>query len=523
VLAYHYSRAESLEKAEEYLIKAGEEALRSSASNEALHYYQEALGLYLKKYGDTADPEKVAMLEKSIALALYNRGQYVEAAEYFDRALDYYWGELPKNTISAISKFLSASLHLLVTIYIPSLKFRKTPTQRDAEVVDLFHKKCKALAIIDPKRFFSQSLYMYKRVTSFDLTEFDLGLEIFMGASALFSLSGISFRLSRKILDAARDRVNKNNVRIFINYDLLETIHNYFEGNWKAIRAYDNDLVKKNLSIGGIYDSSQHLYWHGVSNIYRGFLDTAKSMVNKLDDIVEVYENDFSLLLKYELKINLLIESRKLKDALLEVEQAIAFTQKAGFDIYLFDMYSYEVWIHTLMEDIEKAETSLKRANDIRQKVHAVPVELCAFCRSRLEFYFYRLKESIESGNRSDSLEYRKKFIKSAKTLVRVSKKTAQYRTESYRLAGLYYWLLDKQKKALKLWHKAIKEGERLGARLELSRAYFEVGKHLLENESGYKTLNGIKAEEYLEKARVLFEEMDLQWDLDELIRVARG
>ena len=49
MLAYHYSRAGSLDKTEEYLIKAGEEALRSSASNEALNYYQDALGLYRKE------------------------------------------------------------------------------------------------------------------------------------------------------------------------------------------------------------------------------------------------------------------------------------------------------------------------------------------------------------------------------------------------------------------------------------------------------------------------------------------
>ena len=74
MLAYHYSKAEHLDKAEQALIKAGEEALKSSASNEALNYYQEALDLYLRKYGDSADSAKIAMLEKNIALALYNRG-----------------------------------------------------------------------------------------------------------------------------------------------------------------------------------------------------------------------------------------------------------------------------------------------------------------------------------------------------------------------------------------------------------------------------------------------------------------
>jgi hypothetical protein len=43
------------------------------------------------------------------------------------------------------------------------------------------------------------------------------------------------------------------------------------------------------------------------------------------------------------------------------------------------------------------------------------------------------------------------------------------------------------------------------------------VGKRLLEPTSKYKELDGIKAWDYLEKARVMFEEMDLQWDLQEL------
>ena len=71
-------------------------------------------------------------------------------------------------------------------------------------------------------------------------------------------------------------------------------------------------------------------------------------------------------------------------------------------------------------------------------------------------------------------------------------------------------------KKVLKWWDRAIKKGEELGARLDLSRTNFEVGKRLLEPNSKYKELNGITAEEYLEKARTMFEEMDLHWGLDE-------
>ena len=93
----------------------------------------------------------------------------------------------------------------------------------------------------------------------------------------------------------------------------------------------------------------------------------------------------------------------------------------------------------------------------------------------------------------------------------------APHQTHVFRLMGEYSWVVGNQNKAIKWWNKAIKKGEELGARLDLSRTYFEVGKRLLEPNSKYKDLNGITAEEYLEKARTMFVEMDLQWDLDEL------
>ena len=67
---------------------------------------------------------------------------------------------------------------------------------------------------------------------------------------------------------------------------------------------------------------------------------------------------------------------------------------------------------------------------------------------------------------------------------------------------------------------RAIEEGERLGARPDLARTYMEIGKRFLEEKSEYKELNGIRVKEYLEMAREMFEEMDLQWDLDDLDRV---
>ena len=523
MLAYHYSKAENLEKAEEYLTNAGEEALKSSASNEALHYYQEALSLYLKMHGDAADPNKIAMIEKNIALALYNRALYTESVEHFNKAINYYWGELPKHPISAAFKLLSGIANVLVGLYLPSLKFKRIPTQRDIEAVDLYFKKNRVLAIIDAKKYFIESFYFLKEVTSFNPTKLQYGIGYFAGASSLFSFSGISFGLSKKILDSVKEKINPEDEKQLIIYDLLETLHHYLEGNWKAIKDYDDNMYKKILSKGDLYFAPQHLFWHGYPKLFQGDFKTAKLIVNKLNEIGEVYENDFSLLLKSKLNTDLLTECRNFHDAMIEFEQAIDFTEKTGFSISLLDLYSRRATIQKLMGDIVEAEKSLEQADKIRTQVHAAPVGLSAFYLSQLDCLLYRLEETLRTNGKSGSLEYREKALKSCKMLLKISRKTAQHRTESYKLIGVFYWLIEEQKKALKWWNRSIKEAKHLGARLGLSRTYFEVGQRLLETKSKYKKVNGIGAEEYLERARVLFEEMELYWDLNELSRITRS
>ena len=103
---------------------------------------------------------------------------------------------------------------------------------------------------------------------------------------------------------------------------------------------------------------------------------------------------------------------------------------------------------------------------------------------------------------------------------VKVSKKIKRDRVEILRLMGTRSWLMGERKKALKWWSESIEAGERLKFRPDLSRTYFEIGRRLSEPNSPYKELNGITAAEYLNKAKTMFEEMGLQWDLEQLERL---
>jgi len=518
MLAYHYGRAEDREKTEEFLIKAGEEAMRSAASDEALHYYEEALQPYLKKSGPDADPKRVAMLEKNIALALYNRGQHQEAIKYFDKVLSYYWRKLPKSGALVMIKLMSALLHFLIALYLSFLKFRKTPTERDIEIVDLFFKKINSISLTNSKRFFIEYFYLFRFISSFDLRKFRDGYGIFLMSSVLFAYSGISFSLSRKALDAVRNSVSHSDVINYTMYEIIETVHHFFGGSWKSIKDYDDDLVDKNCRIGEIYNASQYLYWHALGNICKGAFDKAESIVKRLDDLFEVYGNDLSKNFKYEANTWLLIESDRLNAAMKESEKGIAFEEKArsGF----WGLYICQAWIHIKRCAMQEAEEALERADKIRLQAESAPFQLSPHLKAQLDLDLYRLRESIKGVNTAEVDALQRKAFRSGRLLQKVAKKIAYHRTDSYRLMGSYYWTINEHAKAFGQWHQSVQEGERLGARPQLARLYCEVGRCLLEEKGKNMKLDGLKGEAYLEKASALFEEMGMESCLEEIDRV---
>ena len=517
MLAYHYSQAEDWDKTEAYLVKAGEESLKASASAEALHYYRQALELYLRKYGDKADPEKVAMLEKNIAFALFNRGQFAEAVEYFDNVLTFYGYKIPKNPILKALKSIFSFFSFLVAIYLPFLKWRKNPTQKDREIINLYHKKLAALTWINPLEFFIQSLPFVKHIAKFNMSKMDYGPGFIASGTAIFSYTGLSFSLGRRTLDFVKDMLNENDLKSVLIYKTLELTHNQMIGNWPNEIEVDHKLIEQNLKAGEYMITACLITRYVDLFLARGNFKAAQSAVHLLDYISESYDYDFSRSCKFIHNSSLLMKYRLLKDALYEADAGIPLQEKMGMRVWCIHLYSIKARIQLLLGDVKGGIESLKHAEKIKTEENVIPETIAEYVLSRFILDLFLLEEDISKGDKDAGSIHSTNAFQSGKEALKIANKYSSIKTEALKLMGVYYWIIGKQRKAIQWWRKAISEGQRLNDRLELSRTYFEVDKRLLEPKSNRKELDGIKAEEYLEKARVMFEEMDLQWDLDEL------
>ncbi|MFQ6617199.1 MAG: adenylate/guanylate cyclase domain-containing protein, partial [Fidelibacterota bacterium] len=320
MLALHYSRGENHEKAEEYLIKAGEEALKVSASIEALYYYQEALKLYLKKHGDSGDPQKIASLEKNIALALYNKAHYVEAIEHFDKVLEY-WGEKrPKNKIIVLLNFIANLLSIIKNLYFPLRRSKRIPDKIDNEIINLGEKRGLALAQVDTKRMFFDTIGVLKRVSKLDITKVENGTALYIEGSGIFSFSGVSFKLSRKILDYTKEYINKSDMKSIFFYNLFELMHDFISGNWNEEREYDENLVNRYLKTGDVYQAVIYIIFSALLRIEQGYFSDVKFLLDKMHEIGEIYDNDHARSAKYFVNTKLLLKRRRLYDALNEAD-----------------------------------------------------------------------------------------------------------------------------------------------------------------------------------------------------------
>lgn len=511
-LAFHYTLADDLTEAENYLTRAGEKALKSAASTEAISYYKDALAIYRRKYGRSTDPGKIAMLEKNIATALLNRGHFIDAAVYFDHVLKYHGMNIPKKVFPTVIKVLKGILSILVKLTFPSLMGNKTPTREEVEIIEIIRDRGASLALTDGKRFVIEIISFFPWYSQFDVRRTD----ILVFVAIMFSFGGISQKFGRKVMNYYSGKYDKNDQAASFAYATDKFCAGLWTGHWDEMH-YDEAVYNLGLKLGNLYFLVTYVGFQGHLLIERGERE-AMRYLDKCTEISEMFDYDYGRLAKFTHGTLYFLKFRELDRAQSRADESISFIQKTiGNRPGLLMTLSLKVRVEILAGKIAEAEVTMKITDDLALADTYVPYFLSFYTTTRFMMNLHKLQESLEKGDKKQAGVLRKITLSSGRRAVKVSGQAAFERVETLRMMGIYYWITGNHKTGLKWWEKSVNEALRLNARLELSRTYMEAGKRLLDENTRGNPLENSKAEEYLTKARQLFTEMNLQWDKSSL------
>ncbi len=515
MLAYHFSRADNLEKAEEFLFKAGDEAARAAASSEALHFFREASRIYFMIHGDGGDPAKKAVLEKNIGCALLNTGRLTESIGHFDHALDWAGTRVPQNGFARYSGFARDMVAVLYSLYAPRGRGTKPPVaDREREMFEIMFRRFRALTTSDPQRMFVDNIGAIRRMNHRDPRTIGTACLTYVMGGAAFAYSGTSFAISRRFLERAEDLIRPGEVSDELGCGFLRFVINFLEGRWRQEPGIAAELLEHGLKYGILWDVNSYLGLESDRQLRQGRFDEARERLQALADMSEQYGYEFAQANHDGMEALLLLEERRLEPALAAAEHYYAGRDEPALRVLALGT---KAKAQSLLGRHDEAGATLDKAAGIADGSGLIPPwHLSAYTTARLRHALDAL-EAATNGARAPR-QLRAAARASAKRALRIAKVVAPARAETWRLVGRLHWLLGRPPKAFAWWTEAIHEAERLEARPELARAHAEMGARA--NADGYVIAHPAR---HLDSARSLFTELELAWDQQQTATAPRA
>jgi tetratricopeptide (TPR) repeat protein len=511
-LAMHYSKAENYARAEEYLVKAGEVALGSAAPAEAVEYFREALKIYLVNSAGHPSQDKLVDLYMKIARSYYALTLNIEALDYFDRVLRSYGLKVSRGKLPTVLTAIQSILILVYSLNYPGLRFKKKPTVDENRILTIYFYRAKLLSSLNPKKAVFENIAIFKYATRFDLSQSEFGLAIFPMTSAMFGWTGFSMALCRKILEFTARNMETGTGTPWMEYNMFVNLYQFLTGEWKEDKHFQQ-MYDYCISRGNIWTVLHYVLFHGLQFIETGLPGKTELMINKLAALGEDYQVNLAIAQHYRLFANYTFRYRKLNENIAKADEAIEYTSKTGHDNMLSIILLTKASSLAMKGDIDKARAVFREGEKRAMERKILKMWYSAIFVAKAYIELEELK-----SNPSDPF-LQKSIVRTVKKAVSASTKVMNDHIVSHQLSGSVHTFLGNYRKALKHFGIAIDLGEKYNGKLELSRTFFETGKCLTHANGSINSFRGRKAEDYLSKARELFSEMGLEYDMKELNR----
>lgn len=467
MLAWHYGQGRELERAEEYLFRAGREAVQAAASNEALHFFRQAAEIYLQLHPDGGDPHKLAELEKSVGIAEMNRGNLHEAIEHFDAALSRLGDPVSPSRFGRTVGFAADVATVVWDTYKPWRRKGSIATDAQREQIDIRFRRALSQSTTSPE-FVFDSMARLRRVLRLDPRTIPEAAGIYAGAVAIFSYGGVSLSIGRRLLDRTFEIVADGNTEELMLYCwLMRWIHHYLAGDWSDAYDIDERVLAEGLRFGRLMEFQTYLDLECERRIFRGDFDGARARLAEIEDFADRYRHDQARGALQALGAYLHLERRELPEALAAIEMYYRDHGEPSFQIQALGTAAK---IRCLAGDLAGAEEAIERAGAVLARAgRQPPFHESRYASARLLVDVAR----VEANGRADGFARRAR--RDCRRALRLAAGVAARRPEVWRLAGTLEWLLGRERAAAGWWKKSISEAERLGMHPERERTASEV------------------------------------------------
>lgn len=472
VLAYHYAQAEDWPKAQEYLFKVGDQALRIAADAEAIDHYERALEAYARAFGDKWDPFERAAVERKIGESRYRLGEFDRARRHLDRALQLLGFARPRTSTGVRVAIIGELIRQIGHRTLPALTLRASAPERVSEAV---------LQTLWFHQFIDYSseleLLLYDVLRTLNIAERAAPsyrtLRAYFGMTLMchnIGLRGMGSRYAR--MASAMSREVGGSLADALGHASIGLDH-YARGRWNDAATELATAASAYLAVGELEPWAAVLAYLNIVLVGQGRLGEALLIGSDLEHAGRAARDRRIEALGPHCRAHLLSWAGREADAVVEYGRAMAI-YRAIPDHHLWLSAAGELAMtHLRADELEPAsilvDEGLRLANEHRLRGWWLTPVLTA----RAELL---LRDAADQSAR------RSRTLAEAERVVKRLKRQGQLHDEAlpaaFRQLGSLQWLRGRHDAARATWHRSLEIAERLGAVTELHESHAAIARY---------------------------------------------
>ncbi len=509
LLAYHYARAEAWEKAQAYLLKAGDQAGRVAADAEALANYELAMAAYGRAFGEEWDPLERAALERKMGEALFRRGEHQQALEHFHRALDCLGIPLPSSHWGVRLAILTEAARQLGHRTLPRLFLRGAGSQASPETEEVlrsYEPMAWMAGLTAPERFMLLTLRILNLAQANGLGRGAVAGSMGMGATFdYFPVYWLAEDYYEQALALAQQIEHPN--ALSLAYTGL-AMHSFYVCRWDAVIEHGRKAASICRETGDLHN------WGWVSDLIsialynRGDLLEAvkrsQAVVRMGQDGADPQVQCWSLHTQSEARGRL----GQLDEAMALSRQAVALAETIPDHSICLAARAFLGQCYARQGKLEEALSELRKS----QQVYAAHPIRWGAPRNLFQGLPEAYLLAAEKGSGTETNGWLKKAKGACSEALKQGRRHPGGLPEAQMIRGRYEWLRRKPRAAARWWQRAQTSAEALGQRYDLGLICLEMGSRMGDRtplERAEAILSQIGAERDLARARQALRELE--------------